>query len=91
MILAAGTVAAEVLYLANKGDNAITWSEACGEYGGFCHKATASVGITFGAVACYVVLSLISSYRLFTTYDAPIRFPGEIAAFPGSPHHAPIS
>lgn len=83
MILAAGAVAAEVLYLANKGDKTITWSQACGLYGGFCHKATASVGITFGAVACYVVLSLISSYRLFITYDAPICFPRDVATFPG--------
>ncbi|OVA11847.1 Uncharacterized protein family UPF0497 [Macleaya cordata] len=72
IILAAGTVSAEVVYLAYKGDEAITWSEACGVFGGFCRKATVSVGITFAAVVCYVLLSLISSYRLFSSYDAPI-------------------
>lgn len=72
VILGAGAVATEVVYLAHKGDNAIAWSEACGSFGGFCHKATASVIITFVVVAFYAVLSLISSYKLFSKYDAPM-------------------
>ncbi|XP_042514903.1 CASP-like protein 2A1 [Macadamia integrifolia] len=72
MILAAGTVSAEMLYLAYKGDEAITWSEACGSFSGFCRKATTSVIITFAAVACYAGLSFISSYRLFSRYDPPV-------------------
>ncbi|KAJ6836422.1 CASP-like protein 2A1 [Iris pallida] len=71
VILAAGTVSSEILYLAYNGDEKVTWSKQCGVYSDFCSKATTSVGITFGAVACYVLLSLISSYRLFSTYDAP--------------------
>ncbi|KAK3426853.1 hypothetical protein EUGRSUZ_F03189 [Eucalyptus grandis] len=71
-ILAAGAVSTEVLYLAYKGDVAITWSSACGSFGGFCHKATASVAITLAAAACYMVLSLVSSYRLFSRFDAPV-------------------
>lgn len=71
-ILAAGAVSTEVLYLAYKGDVAITWSRACGSFGGFCHKATASVAITLAAAACYMVLSLVSSYRLFSRFDAPV-------------------
>uniref|UniRef100_A0A2P2IIP0 CASP-like protein n=1 Tax=Rhizophora mucronata TaxID=61149 RepID=A0A2P2IIP0_RHIMU len=85
-ILAAGTVSLEVLFLANKGDSAITWSAACGSFGAFCHRATTSVMITFLGVACYVVLSLISSYKLFSRYDAPVDSPGkgiEIATFQG--------
>jgi len=61
----------EVLYLAEKGNAATTWSSACGAFGPFCHKVTASIAITFVAVICYVFLSLISSYKLFTKYDAP--------------------
>ncbi|KAF6174944.1 hypothetical protein GIB67_026432 [Kingdonia uniflora] len=83
-ILAAGAVSAEVMYLAHNGDEAITWAEACSTYGGFCRKATTSVVITFTAVACYVLLSLISSYRLFKNYDAPISYPVknvEVAVF----------
>lgn len=86
LILAAGAVSTEVLYLERRGDLAITWSAVCCSFGGFCHKATASVVITFVAVACYAVLSLISSYKLFSKYDAPIACMSkniEVAAFHG--------
>ncbi|XP_068658402.1 CASP-like protein 2A1 [Aristolochia californica] len=85
-ILAAGAVAAEILYLAYHGDDKMTWSEACDSFGGLCHKATASVGVTFGSVACYAALSLLSSYRLFSTFDPPTSGGSkggiEVAAFP---------
>ncbi|KAM5573832.1 CASP-like protein 2A1 [Rosa sericea] len=71
IILGAGAVSTEVLYLAYKGDSTITWSPACGSYGGFCHKATTSVVITFLVVACFALISLISSYKLFSKFDAP--------------------
>ncbi|KAE8680067.1 CASP-like protein 2A1 [Hibiscus syriacus] len=74
IILAAASVSTEVLYLANKGDSAITWSAACGSFSGFCHKATTSVIITFVTVLCYAALSLVSSYRLFTKFDAPVNY-----------------
>uniref|UniRef100_A0A7N0VE04 CASP-like protein n=1 Tax=Kalanchoe fedtschenkoi TaxID=63787 RepID=A0A7N0VE04_KALFE len=74
VILAAGAVACEILFLEHKGDEAVTWSEACGSFGKFCHRATASVVITFVSVLVYAGLSLISSYRLFTKYDAPVCF-----------------
>ncbi|KAF9615707.1 hypothetical protein IFM89_026122 [Coptis chinensis] len=72
IVLAAGAAATEVVYLAYKGDATISWSESCSVYGGFCKKATISMGITFASMACYVVLSLISSYRLFSKYDVPM-------------------
>lgn len=71
VILAAGAVSTEVVYLAYKGDTAITWSAACGTFGAFCHKATTSVILTFGVMLCYAALSLISSYRLFSRFDPP--------------------
>ncbi|KAG5387037.1 hypothetical protein IGI04_038507 [Brassica rapa subsp. trilocularis] len=71
VVLAAGAVSTEVLYLAYKGDNAITWSDACSSFGSFCHRAPASVIITFVVVCLYVLLSLISSYKLFTRFDPP--------------------
>ncbi|KAK6914079.1 Casparian strip membrane protein domain [Dillenia turbinata] len=74
VILAAGAASAEVVYLAYKGDVAVTWSDACSSFGGFCHKATVSVAITFVSMICYGLLSLISSYRLFSNYDAPIGY-----------------
>uniref|UniRef100_J3LWF8 CASP-like protein n=2 Tax=Oryza brachyantha TaxID=4533 RepID=J3LWF8_ORYBR len=86
LILAAGAASAELLYLAYNGDKEVTWSEACGVFGSFCRQARTSVAITFGSVACYILLSLISSYRLFSAYDPPQPSLGnkgvEIAAFP---------
>ncbi|XP_061360521.1 CASP-like protein 2A2 [Gastrolobium bilobum] len=86
IVLAAGAVSTEVLYLAENGDTATTWSSACGSFGRFCHKVTTSIAITFVAVVCYVVLSLISSYKLFSKYDAPASTPTttiDVAAFHG--------
>ncbi|CAJ1960725.1 unnamed protein product [Sphenostylis stenocarpa] len=86
IILAAGAVSTEVLYLAENGNTATTWSAACGSFGQFCNKVTASIAITFVAVLCYALLSLISSYKLFTKYEAPAcrpTAPIEVAAFPG--------
>jgi len=87
LILAAGAAAAELLYLAYNGDKEVTWSEACGVFGSFCRQARTSVGITFGSVVCFILLSVISSYRLFSTYEAPpssaLGNKGvEIAAYP---------
>ncbi|XP_050378078.1 CASP-like protein 2A1 [Argentina anserina] len=75
IILGAGAVSTEILYLAFKGDSTITWSPACESYGGFCHKATTSVVITFLVVACFAIISLISSYKLFSKFDAPASTP----------------
>lgn len=86
MILAAGAVSLESVYLAYKGDQEVTWSATCGTFSGFCRKATASVGITFIVVLCYAGLSLISSYRLFSKYDAPVAYSNkgiESAVFQG--------
>ncbi|KAI4299674.1 hypothetical protein L6164_033109 [Bauhinia variegata] len=86
IVLAAGAASMEVLYLAEKGNAATTWSSACGSFGRFCHKASASIAITFIVVFCYVLLSLISSYKLFSKYDAPATNPIngiEVTAFHG--------
>ncbi|KAG8637275.1 CASP-like protein 2A1 [Manihot esculenta] len=87
IILAAAAVSVEVIYLARKGDTAITWSAACVSFGGFCHKATTSTVITFVVVAFYILLSLVSSYKLFSKFSAPaVSFSGkgiEISGFQG--------
>ncbi|KAL2476479.1 CASP-like protein 2A1 [Abeliophyllum distichum] len=74
IILAAGAISTEVVYLAYKGDAAITWSQTCGSFGGFCRRATASTAITFIVTLCYAGLTLISAYRLFSKYDAPVAY-----------------
>ncbi|CAI0409750.1 unnamed protein product [Linum tenue] len=72
LILAAASVSAEVLYLAYKGDLDITWSAACGSFGGFCHKAMASLVLTFIVVLFFIGISLVSSYKLFSRFDTPV-------------------
>ncbi|KAL0900120.1 hypothetical protein Bca101_084081 [Brassica carinata] len=69
-VLAAGAVSAETLYLAYKGNLNITWSSACDYYGIFCHKALVSVILTFLVSVLYMSLSFISSYRLFSRFEA---------------------
>lgn len=73
LMLAGGAVATEVLYVAYKGDEEVTWEQVCGNYGRFCNKAGASVIISFFALVCFLLLSLLSSYRLFSKYDPPIH------------------
>ncbi|AEE75510.1 unnamed protein product [Arabidopsis thaliana] len=71
VVLAAGAVSAETVYLAYYGNIPITWSSACDSYGSFCHNALISVVFTFVVSLLYMLLSLISSYRLFTRFEAP--------------------
>ncbi|KAG9136592.1 hypothetical protein Leryth_023851 [Lithospermum erythrorhizon] len=73
-IILASETSTEVIYLAYKGDYSVTWSQACGLFGGFCRKATASVALTFVVTLCYACLSLILSYRLFSKYDPPVSY-----------------
>ncbi|XP_045824096.1 CASP-like protein 2A2 [Trifolium pratense] len=75
IILSAGASTMEVVYLAENGDSAILWSSACGSFGQFCHKIKVSAALTFVALVCYVLLSLISSYKLFSKFDVPARSP----------------
>lgn len=85
IILSAGASSMEVVYLAENGDSATVWNSACGSFGQFCHKVTASVAITFVALVCYVILSIISSYKLFSNYDVPASCPNTT----GNDHIAP--
>ncbi|KAK2386448.1 CASP protein 2A2 [Trifolium repens] len=85
IILSAGASTMEVVYLAENGDTATLWSSACGSFGQFCHRITASVAITFVALVCYVFLALISSYKLFSKFDVPASSPTAT----GTDHIAP--
>nr|D5A972.1 RecName: Full=CASP-like protein 2A3; Short=PsCASPL2A3 [Picea sitchensis]ADE76091.1 unknown [Picea sitchensis] len=71
LMLGAGAVVTEVLYLAYKGDEKITWFEICPYYGRFCNRVAASLVISFLALLCFIPLSLISAYRVFSKYDPP--------------------
>lgn len=78
LLLAGGAAATEVLYLAYKGDEQVIWEQVCGSYGRFCNRAGVSVIISFFALICFLLLSLLSSYRLFCKYDPPIHGGGKL-------------
>ncbi|XP_077243666.1 CASP-like protein 2D1 isoform X2 [Tasmannia lanceolata] len=62
---------AEILYLGYKGDRDVSWSEACSSYGKFCNKMVVSLVLHVVVLVCFIVLSLISAYRVFSRFEAP--------------------
>ncbi|XP_071684942.1 CASP-like protein 2D1 [Lolium perenne] len=52
LLLTSCSAAAEVVYLAQEGDRAVSWGEVA-------------------ALLCFVVLSLVSAFRVFSKFDAP--------------------
>jgi uncharacterized protein (TIGR01569 family) len=71
LMVTSGSAVIEILYLAEKGNKEVSWSEVCSYFGSFCHKTKVSVVLHFVALVCFIVLSLISAYRLFSKFDAP--------------------
>lgn len=62
----------EILYLAYNGDQEVTWSEACSSYGRFCHRLKLILGFHVVALCCFLLLAVISAYRLFSRFGPPI-------------------
>ncbi|XP_047076670.1 CASP-like protein 2D1 [Lolium rigidum] len=71
LLLTSCSAAAEVVYLAREGDREVSWGEVCSYFGRFCGRATVSVALQAGALLCFVVLSLVSAFRVFSRFDAP--------------------
>ncbi|CAA7409075.1 unnamed protein product [Spirodela intermedia] len=71
LLVTSGSAVGEVLYLAYRGDRGIAWSAACDYYGSFCRRTVVSLALHFLASVCFVVLSLLSAYRLFNRFDPP--------------------
>ncbi|KAL5211294.1 hypothetical protein ABZP36_022141 [Zizania latifolia] len=71
LLLTSASAAAEVLYLARKGDRQVSWGEVCSYFGGFCGRATVSVALHAAALLCFMALSLISAFRAFSKFDPP--------------------
>ncbi|XP_027061595.1 CASP-like protein 2D1 [Coffea arabica] len=61
----------EILYLAYNGDQKVTWSEACTSYGRFCHRMKLILGFHVVALWCFLLLAVISAYRLFSRFGPP--------------------
>lgn len=61
----------EFIYLAYNGDQLVSWSRACDSYGKFCSRLKIALALHVIAVCCFLVLAVISAYRVFRTFDPP--------------------
>ncbi|XP_011097872.1 CASP-like protein 2D1 isoform X2 [Sesamum indicum] len=61
----------EFLYLAYNGDQVVSWSQACASYGKFCSRLKIAVSLHVIGVCCFLVLAVISAFRVFRRYDPP--------------------
>ncbi|KAK4484819.1 hypothetical protein RD792_007417 [Penstemon davidsonii] len=61
----------EFLYLAYYGDRVVTWSQACDSYGKFCSKLKLVLALHLITVCCFLILAVISAYRVFTRFEPP--------------------
>ncbi|KAL8144305.1 hypothetical protein V2J09_017337 [Rumex salicifolius] len=72
LLVTSGSAVMEILYLAYKGDIEVSWSKACSTYGSFCHRLKIALLLHFVALIFFLVLAIISAYRAFSVYEAPI-------------------
>lgn len=61
----------EILYLAYNGDREVSWSEACSAYGKFCSRMKVALVLHALALCCFLVLAVISAYRVFSKFEPP--------------------
>lgn len=71
LLVTSASAAAEVLQLARRGDRDVSWGEVCSYFSRFCGKATVSVALHAAALACFVALSLVSAFRVFSKCHPP--------------------
>ncbi|GFP98149.1 CASP-like protein 2d1 [Phtheirospermum japonicum] len=62
----------EFIYLAYNGDRVVSWSRACGSYGNICSRLKVALALHAIAVCCFVVLAVISAYRIFRRFEPPL-------------------
>ncbi|KAL3639974.1 hypothetical protein CASFOL_014942 [Castilleja foliolosa] len=62
----------EFFYLLDNGDRPVSWSRACGSYGYFCSRLKVGLALHAIAVCCFVVLAVISAYRIFRRFEPPL-------------------
>ncbi|KAM1100901.1 hypothetical protein ACFX2B_007234 [Malus domestica] len=61
----------EILSLAYKGDKTVSWSEACTSFGKFCSRMKVALVLHALALCCFLVLAVISAYRVFSMFEPP--------------------
>ncbi|XP_021287975.1 CASP-like protein 2D1 [Herrania umbratica] len=72
LMVTSGAAVMEIVYLAYNGDQKITWSEACSSYGKFCNGMKVALILHALVVCCFIVLAVISAYRLFSLFEPPL-------------------
>ncbi|XP_021906035.1 CASP-like protein 2D1 isoform X1 [Carica papaya] len=71
LLVTSGSAVLEILDLTYNGDREITWSEACSSFGNFCHKIKVAVILHAFLLSCFVILSVISAFRVFSFFGPP--------------------
>ncbi|KAK4386967.1 CASP-like protein 2D1 [Sesamum angolense] len=71
LLVASLATLVEFLYLAYNGDQVVSWSQACASYGKFCSRLKIALSLHVIAVGCFLVLAVISAFRVFRRYDPP--------------------
>lgn len=71
LMVTSGAAVMEIVFLAYKGDREVSWSEACASYGKFCSRMKLALVLHSLALCSFLVLAVISAYRVFSTYEAP--------------------
>lgn len=69
--MTSGSAVVEILYLAHEGDREVSWSEVCSYFNKFCSKTKVSLVFHLFVLVCFLALSLISGFRLFSKFEAP--------------------
>ncbi|KAL0311009.1 UNVERIFIED_CONTAM: CASP-like protein 2D1 [Sesamum angustifolium] len=54
-----------------QGGPSVSWSQACASYGKFCSRLKIALSLHVIAVGCFLVLAVISAFRVFRRYDPP--------------------
>lgn len=85
LLVTSASAAAELLQLARHGDRDVSWGEVCSYFGRFCGKATVSLALHAAALACFVALSLLSAFRVFSRCHAAADGSDDSEAKPAGP------
>ncbi|PKA52593.1 CASP-like protein [Apostasia shenzhenica] len=87
LMVTSSAAAAELLYLAHKGDIEVAWGEVCSYFGRFCSRGKTSVVLQYLALFCFICLSLISAVRIFSLFDPPSVSPNKEEKIQGMEMH----
>ena len=71
LLITSVSAVAETSNLMYNGAREVSWSEACISYGKFCNKLILILRVNALAFLFFLILALISAYRVFSLYEPP--------------------